>query len=406
MLDSIHIENYKSIKKLDLQLARINVFIGENGAGKSNILEAIALAGAAQAGKLDNEFLASRGVRVTDPKFMRSAFEPDDDNAPITVRVSESEVEAVFKLINDNQPYSNWTERTNNLKVRDMEHFVKALKAFTNATTSERKFSKKRTEQLRKMFSSAFETFDGKPNPGEAISISYAGVASTKPALTLRPEMHGLADFIIYSPENTALRILTKEGQIEPLGINGEGLLKLLTVMQYDENSENISSVKSALRMFSWFEDFNIPKNNAEGTMNISDRFLYEECGPFDQRSANEGFLFAAFYFALFASKLTPKFFAVDNIDASLNPAFCQELMVRLALLAKENDKQAILTTHNASILDGLDLGDPDQKLFVISRTIDGHTDVTPIEYKPKSEKPVRLSTLFTAGLIGGLANF
>jgi len=64
----------KSIENLSINLGRINVFIGENGCGKSNILEAITLASAATQNKLDNEFLTSRGVRVTIPQLMRSAF--------------------------------------------------------------------------------------------------------------------------------------------------------------------------------------------------------------------------------------------------------------------------------------------------------------------------------------------
>jgi AAA15 family ATPase/GTPase len=35
----VHIKNFKSIVDLPLDLAPINVFIGENGSGKSNILE-------------------------------------------------------------------------------------------------------------------------------------------------------------------------------------------------------------------------------------------------------------------------------------------------------------------------------------------------------------------------------
>jgi AAA15 family ATPase/GTPase len=40
----VHIKNFKSIVDLSLDLAPINVFIGENGSGKSNILEAMAFA--------------------------------------------------------------------------------------------------------------------------------------------------------------------------------------------------------------------------------------------------------------------------------------------------------------------------------------------------------------------------
>lgn len=75
MIKEVTIENYKSIQSLTLPLGRVTVLIGENGCGKSNILEAIALASAAAADKLSNEFLAPRGIRVTDPKLMRSGFD-------------------------------------------------------------------------------------------------------------------------------------------------------------------------------------------------------------------------------------------------------------------------------------------------------------------------------------------
>ena len=40
----IHIENYKSIKSLDYEPGPYSVLIGENNAGKSNILKALNLA--------------------------------------------------------------------------------------------------------------------------------------------------------------------------------------------------------------------------------------------------------------------------------------------------------------------------------------------------------------------------
>jgi AAA15 family ATPase/GTPase len=64
MIREIRIENYKSIQKLKLELGRVTVLIGENGCGKNNILEAIALSAAAACDRLDNEFLAPRGIRV------------------------------------------------------------------------------------------------------------------------------------------------------------------------------------------------------------------------------------------------------------------------------------------------------------------------------------------------------
>jgi AAA15 family ATPase/GTPase len=75
MIRKVRVENFKSIPDLTLELGRVTVLIGANGSGKSNILEAIALASAAAQIKLDNEFLTSRGIRVTETRFMRSAFD-------------------------------------------------------------------------------------------------------------------------------------------------------------------------------------------------------------------------------------------------------------------------------------------------------------------------------------------
>ena len=57
MISELQISNYKSLHDLTLEVGRFNVFIGENGCGKSNLLEAIALVAAAASNKLDNEFL-------------------------------------------------------------------------------------------------------------------------------------------------------------------------------------------------------------------------------------------------------------------------------------------------------------------------------------------------------------
>ena len=61
LVREVSIENYKSIRKLTFELGRVNVLIGANGSGKSNILEAIAFGIAGARYKLDNEYLVPRG---------------------------------------------------------------------------------------------------------------------------------------------------------------------------------------------------------------------------------------------------------------------------------------------------------------------------------------------------------
>lgn len=44
MINHIHLENFKSIRILDLALGQVNVFIGANGAGKNNFISFFKLA--------------------------------------------------------------------------------------------------------------------------------------------------------------------------------------------------------------------------------------------------------------------------------------------------------------------------------------------------------------------------
>jgi len=54
MLNKIKISSFKSIVNQEISLGMMNVFIGANGSGKSNFLEAICVLSAAAAGRVDD----------------------------------------------------------------------------------------------------------------------------------------------------------------------------------------------------------------------------------------------------------------------------------------------------------------------------------------------------------------
>jgi len=412
MIKKIQISNYKSIDTLDFELGRINVLIGENGAGKSNILEAIALAGAAAANKLDNEFLTSREIRVTSPEYMRPAFPGFDALATIKLRIETKQYILEVDLKNDNTAYSKWSAQSKvTAIIETLIHNIDSLiiknqSAFEN---SQLNLCKQELESLKRA--------DKIPNY-LTINISsdnYSNYLSSDPKtmwmmakiFVKNPLSTDIQKFLIYSPEIYALRTFQREGQIEPLGINGEGLLKLLSVLSSPEYSDSLNEIKKSLQILGWFEDINItePIPFSGSRIEIKDRYLDETRRYFDQLSTNEGFLFLLFYFALFSTDLTPKFFAIDNIDASLNPKLCEKLMLELVKKAELHDKQVILTTHNPAILDGLNIDDDNQRLFVVWRNADGATRLKRVIKRktPAGERPTRLSELFLRGILGGL---
>ncbi|MBB6559005.1 putative ATPase [Acidovorax soli] len=416
MIEEIKIENYKSIEEIKIPLGLVNVFIGENGAGKSNILEVIALAGAAAAEKLDNEFLSSRGIRVTNPEGMRPGFNGCDINAPIKITVKNNKKDtAKFELNNDNLPYSKWTCTQSSNESFDLQYqeFESLLKDFQElASSKSTEDNKQKTEAIGDFFlafAKHLESVDskkfretGKIHFNYEIADEKKGKIITNRIFKNSSFAQYLGNFVVYSPENSALRMLQKEGQIEPLGINGEGVFRLLSVIEKN-NPEQFEKIKSSLRLLGWFEDFRLKEDSGNGTLEVKDRYLSDSSKYLDSISTNEGFLFLLFYFLLFSSHLTPSFFAVDNIDASLNPKLCEKLMRELVKIAKTTKKQAIFTTHNPSILDGINLDDDNQRLFVVSRGRTGKTKIQRILKPAYENHPRRLSELFINGVLGGL---
>ena len=109
------------------------------------------------------------------------------------------------------------------------------------------------------------------------------------------------------------------------------------------------------------------------------------------------------FYLTLFISKKTPSFFAIDNIENGLNPRLCRFLMKKITELAVKNNKQVLITTHNPAVLDGLNLNDPTQKLYVVSRNDEGKTQAKHIQVKAQTESSMRVYEMWMRGLIGGI---
>ena len=393
MVNKIHIQNFKSIYDLEVEVGRVNLFIGENGSGKSNLLEALVFVSASESNKLDNEFLVSRGLRVPEPELMRSAFEKDNKDKEIEVTLYNTKDTTcniyLGRFNHDNTPYGKW--------LTDYEYGLEKIIKESNP-----KRTRKDIENVKEYLHTLPEMNEIKKDISH--EKRYVDGEYTIETKFENNNDSYLNNFIIYSPENTSLRIFQKEGQIQPLGINGEGLLKLLQVINNYEEKSYINTIVESLQLFNWFEDITIPTDSLENIVVIKDKYLYRE---FTQQSANEGFLFILFYITLIVAKETPKAFAIDNIDASLNPKLCTKLMTILVDLAKKYDKQIFLTTHNPAILDGIDLNDEEQKLFVVSRNKQGHTRMKEIgaEDKPKSStnEPIKLSEAFLRGYLGGL---
>lgn len=388
MIDNISIENFKSVVDVSLPLGRFNLLIGANGCGKSNILEGIAMGAAASSDKLDYEYFANRGIRVVEHNFMLPAFEGiETDKIHIKV-VDEKGYASEFNLhFNKDSKPPKWEDES-----ISFSRFISFIKKISpnddNASISD---FKKALEEMTK------------ERGGEdyVLNIRFRPIEKGFSIMTANPD---LEQFLIYSLEESKLRKADDSNRIYPLGRHGEGLFAYLKeVSQKTEGTLFFNEIKENLTVLDWFDDMQIPSNQLSNEFNLKlkDSYLSDTLNMFDQRSTNEGFLYLLFYLTLVISDETPNFFAIENIDTAFNPKLCREVTRRLIKLARKHNKQIIATTHNAAVLDGMNIFEDDIRLYVVRRSIDGYTRSNRVILKGEMSMP--LSEAWVKGFIGGL---
>lgn len=382
MINQITIQNFKSVVNASFPLSTFNVMIGANGCGKSNILEAIAIAAASSSNKLDYEYFANRGIRVVEPLFMFPAFE--DMNASeihLHIETNENDVSDFKIRYNKDAKPPRWEDT--NMNASSFINLVKETGIKSISTLKE---------------------FVEKSDPEFGHTKINFKLKATPDGFEVSPSCKELLRFTIYSLEETILRKADNDNRLYPLGRHGEGLFAYLkNLASREDGTAILQEIIENLEILDWFDGMEIPEAQLSSEFNIKlhDRYIDEAISYFDQRSTNEGFLYLLFYLTLIISDETPTFFAIENIDASFNPKLCREVVKRLTALAKKHGKQIIATTHNPSVLDGLDIMDEGHELLVVRRNIDGYTKVNNVETKGMLN--MTLSEAWLKGFIGGL---
>ena len=358
MIETITVKNFKSITDMTLSLGNVNVFIGANGSGKSNILEAIAMVAAERSAQIEVNSMIQKGIRIAKPDLMISSFYGQPSNSTINVNISGTEGERIKYAVTNLAPediYSTWNAPWS-----------------TGARRGNIKEAVEKTDKLREY----------------------------------------LSKYLIYSLSINALRGLTSDSLQYPLGLNGEGLDVLLNNIPKEEIMQIKESAKDYI---SWIEDIFFDSEEiykmqgyklgrSKSNLYFRDKFMQKKDNLFSAENANEGALELLFYLTLFISRKTPDFFAIDNIENGLNPRLCRFLMKKICELAVKNGKQVLITTHNPAILDGLNLNDGSQRLYVVTRNDEGKTQAKRIQTKEQTgEQRMMLSEMWMKGLIGGV---
>ena len=383
MIKNIKILRFKSIKELSLDLGRVNIFVGSNGAGKSNILEAIGLGAAALQRGLGDSDLMRKGIRLTPVELMKTAFKSDRGAASFEIALQFSDnIDYRCNLLSkENDPLLRFHSESCNFEG------VKQFGRSGNGSTVHGVSIKTTLEKDRGMW--------------DQIKVAYSFPTN------LMKQYDEFGRYAIYTPQTDILRG-ARSGVIDtaPFGLHGEGLpsalRKFLNWMNEEKDKDKKAMMVSAINLSflpGWTNAVRVGKIESKlisrglqeknsDMVYFIDKFMKLRKNTLSVYDSSEGTLFLLFIALLLAHKDSPRYFALDNVDNALNPRMTRLMLEKVIEIVDRvhkykfdfGPKQIFLTSHNPTSLDAFDLFNPDQRIFIVNRDREGSTCVTRLE--------------------------
>ncbi|MCG2661364.1 MAG: AAA family ATPase [Kiritimatiellae bacterium] len=391
MITKLTVESFKTLEKVEIELGQVNVFVGANGCGKSNLLEAVGVLSAAADGKVDDQVLLQRGVRPGVPELYKSAFR---EKLPQHIYFAAHNEKSSYEvsLLNPLDATRPWRFKT--------ELLVRGRDKVTS-----------RSPRLK-----------GNPNTERGLAALEAlKLKANDPALRLLKQ---LQEFTIYLPTTPILRGTSPETRTrQPVGLHGgrlpEAVHELLQSRKKDPHFKRVCH--EALLLIDWARQYgsaaavDMPLSAAAGAsprvIRFVDRYMRAGRNVLSGYDASEGALYVLFLAVLAGHQDSPHFFAVDNADHGLNPRLAKSLFKHLCgwILDGPENRQILVTTHNPQVLDGLPLQDDRVRLFTVARTDAGRSVIRRVEINEKfvamAKQGWTLSRLWVMGHLGGVPN-
>ena len=383
MLRKLKISRFKTIKSEQLEFGGVNLFIGGNGAGKSNILEAIGLASACFDRGLGDSDLGRKGMRLTPPELMKSSFKGDalpktlelkatfDGDVSYGCQLQSSERDPLLRFFSEKA------------EARGENIFGRSHRGASATGVSHAD----RLDKSRGIWDQIKATYENIPDDVGNVFSEFSR-------------------YIVYSPQTDFLRG-RQSGRVDvpPIGLHGEGLTEAVSSVLHHwrsgkpANTSHYQLLDSCLNLAflpGWASNFGTSTRKkvltsrdlaqpAAKSVYFRDKFMREDRNELSAYDSSEGTLFLLFSAIILSHPQAPKIFALDNVDNALNPRLTRKLVEQIIKVTKREwgdtgnygARQVFLTSHNPTALDAFDLFDDDQRVFVAYRNDKGHTKVT-----------------------------
>jgi predicted ATPase len=419
VITHLEIKGFKSLVDVSIELGAVNVFIGANGSGKSNLLEAVGFLSAIIGSSLEAEPLRYRGVREGSPSSFCTSLK-GQEQVQLSLAVEDERTRYSVKFEPNPSHPTRWYITEEKGSFEDSGSFVRLSDHFTVVGMGGEpsipldvnpQLLNRSCARYALVISSISKKTRPKPN------LSLTAQEDLKRLLSLEePNLFDqVAPMAIFAPGTSQLRGSRTDIQREPLGLGGSGLSQAIDEMlRMEPEKLGPFDLDDVYELIDWADSLGIDEATHIGEvtrLRIGDRFMGNGHKTVSLLEASEGALYVLFMLALVGHDESPRFFAVDNFDQALHPRLARALTQLVSeQIVDDGSRQMLATTHNPLVLDGLDILDDRIRLFTVDRDSGGATQISRIQVTPElmaqAENGFSLSRLWNMGRLGGVPKF
>ena len=400
MIERIVVENFKSLRKVDLSLGRMNLFIGTNASGKSNFLEVIRVLEGIGNGFTTNQILDGRPKGATS-EVWEGIRGGSAHVCPSGKERAEVTISACGKL--RDSALTSWKYRVAFLpsdKGRVTEECLK-VGEHTQSFPSGPSLSHIAAAEgsLPILGTRAFwasnntverqQTLRGLPDDVQSQLLSNARISGTVAQVLSDVQRMDLATDV--------LRSYSQPTPVTRMGSRGENFAALIKTICEDEGSKDA--------YLSWLRQLRPEEIEDVGTLAGAvgePMFMLRENGSeFPAPVLSDGTLrFAAITAAFFQPEM-PGIITIEEMENGIHPSRVQSLLELLRSQAEHRKTQVMATTHSPAILDWLKQEDYKTTFFCKREESTGESKICSLADVPRFMDVVRnvpISELFKDG--------
>ena len=356
MLTQIHVENFKSLKNITLDLQRVNLLIGPNNSGKSNLLKAI-------------EFF-----------YQRIFFEIDENLFDFYFLKLKSEVIRIETEIFENKYKLHLSRPLNKFLTTKLNH----REIVTNLCSKElwqhisRNLKIAGAEELYKVQSHIPFLRIYKPDPNK-----FTGVYALSGDQHVEGDCANLVPFLFNLSQNNK--------------------------KQFKEIEKGLADCVGDL------VGIGTPAVQEGEVSKLRLKFFDKDDNTFWADEVSEGVLYFLALLCIVHQPNPPKLLLLEEPERSIHPRRIQEVMNFIFQLAQQKDIQVIMTTHHERVVDYF--ADIPEAVFIFDKDTEGATQVKNLKYDiiepldkqyesdglPKIKFADSLGEHWAAGFMGGV---